>query len=95
MAEIKETAFSYIQGEKTGTFFSGETKWINKIERLAKERPEEVQITYRNEDGSIVAIAPSKYFKFSPPKFVSEENKRKASERFKKMHQEKKDNINI
>ena len=89
MAEVTETAYNYIQGEKSGTFFTGEVKWIRKIERLAKERPDDVQITYRNIDGSIVASVPVKYFKLSPPKFVSEENRRKASERFKQMHKNK------
>lgn len=93
MADFKETAFNYIVGDKEGTFFSSETKWITKIERLAKERPNDVHIKYRNDDGSIIASVPIKYFKLSPPKQMSEENKRKASERFKKMHADKKSNI--
>jgi len=93
MADLRETAFNYIVGDETGTFFSAELKWINKIEKLAEERPDEVQITYRNDDRSIVATVPVKYFKISPPRFVSEENRRKMSERFKKMHQDKKRNV--
>lgn len=87
--DLKETTYNYIVGEKTGIFYSGEQKWINKIKRLAENNSNEVKITYENEDGSILATIPVKWFKISPPRKVSEEQKEAAANRFKKMWAEK------
>lgn len=89
MIEQRETSYDYIAGNKYGTFFTSERKWINKIKSLAELNPDEVKIIKENDDGSILAHTPPSYFKLSPPKKVSEAQKRKAAERFKKMWEEK------
>lgn len=89
-ADPRETVTNYIKGDKTFSLFSSESKWINKIHKYAKEHPNEVEIEYENDDGSLAATFPIKWFKVSPPKRVSEAQKEKASARFKQMWAEKK-----
>lgn len=91
IANPQETTTNFIHGDKTIHFSSSENKWINKVQKYAEEYPDEVKITYANEDGSILAEIPVKWFKISPPKKVSEEFKQKASERFQKMWADKKE----
>lgn len=87
--DFRETAFNYIVGDKIGTFFSSEQKHINKIAKLAILYPNEVKIVHESEDGSIVAKIPVKWFKISPPRKVSDEQKEAASLRFKQMWKDK------
>lgn len=90
-ADFRETAFNYIAGEKTGTFYTGERKWINRLKKLAEENPEQVKVLHENDDGSILVEAPVRGFRYSLPKprVMSEEQKQAASERFKKMWEDK------
>ena len=38
MADLKETCFNYIEGDKTATFCSSERKWINiRIDDLSED----------------------------------------------------------
>lgn len=84
--DFRETAINYIAGELTATLFTAERKWINKITNYATKYPNEVTITDTNDDGSICATVPTKWFKLSPPRQVSEEQRQAASERFRAMH---------
>ena len=63
-------------------------KWINKVKRLHKDHPEDVEIIAENADGSICAKLPIKYLKISPPRQVSEEQRQKSSENFKRLREE-------
>ena len=47
-------------------------------------------LRYENKDGSICAKLPIKYLKISAPRKVSDEQRQKASERFKKLREENK-----
>ena len=90
--DYKETAYNYIVGEKTGTFFTSEQKWINKFKKLADEHPSQIKILHENEDGSIVAEAPVKGFKYSLPKQrkpLTEEEKKKLALRLEKARNNK------
>lgn len=93
-SDVRETTTNYINGDDTFTLFSSEAKWIRKIHRFAESHPEEVKITYENEDGSINAEIPRSWFKVSPPRKVSETQKQAASERFKEMWREKNSDAN-
>lgn len=63
----------------------------SKLIKLAMEKPDEVKIISKNEDGSIFAHTPINYVKISPPRKVSEEQKEAASKRFKQMWRDKQD----
>ena len=89
MSDLKETTTNTIGGDKTFTMSSSEQKWINKINKLHDQYPNEVTITNVDPDGTIMAEIPLTYFKISHPKVMSEENKQKASNRFKQMWADK------
>ena len=65
-------------------------KWITKIKKLSQSNPDDVEIIAENKDGSICAKLPIKYLKISAPRKVSDEQRQKASERFKKLREENK-----
>lgn len=92
ITDTQETTTNYIRGDQCFNLFSSEPKWIRKIHMLVDQHPDEVKIEYENEDGSLCASVPIKWFKVSPPRRVSEEQKEKASLRFKKMWDDKKNN---
>ena len=81
MADLKETCFNYIEGDKTATFCSSERKWINRILKLHEQRPNEVKIVYYPEDnyGMIYAEIPKNYIKISPPRQVNYTDEQKAA----------------
>ena len=63
----------------------------SKLMRYAKERPDEVKLMAENKDGSAFFHIPISYVKVSPPRKVSEEQKKAAGERFRKMWEEKRE----
>ena len=70
MADFNETACDYLSCDKHATFCSSETKWINKILKLAEQYPNEVEIQVLPEDnqGMILAHIPKSWMKISPPR---------------------------
>lgn len=84
MADQRETSCDHIAGEKTSTFYSSEQKWINKLNKLKEKYPDEVQIVSRTEDSILVHI-PHTWFKISPPRQMSDEQKQAAGERMRQM----------
>lgn len=81
MSNLRETAWNHIAGEQTGTFYTAEQKWINKIMDLKETHPDEVDIRHINPDGSIVAHLPISWFKVSQPRKVSDEFREEARAR--------------
>lgn len=92
MAEQRETYYNYIAGNDFATIGSSEQKWINKIKRAQEQNSDKVHIIAENPDGSIVAHCPPNWFKWSPPKKMSEEQKQAARERMKAMWADKESN---
>lgn len=76
-----ENVIEWIRDSKTATLTICQGRYITKIERLAEEYPEEVEIVARNEDGSILARVPISYIKVSRPREVSEEQRQASAER--------------
>jgi hypothetical protein len=78
-------------------FSSDEKKWRNKIERLAKEYPDEVQIIRHAEDndGCVYAKIPASYMKIQPKKRcnMSDEERVALAERLRKSRQKTIDNL--
>lgn len=59
------------------------------VERMAKERPEDVKIIARNKDGSIFAHIPIGYVKLRAPRILTEEQRAELVERGKNMSRSK------
>ena len=62
---MQETCVEFVRGESTLSWYSSDSKWINRMVQLANERPDEVKIVYKDEDG-LMAHCPASWFK--PPK---------------------------
>ena len=62
----------------------------SKLMRYAESRPDEVKVIAENEDGSAYFHIPISYIKLSPPRKGSEEQRKAAGERFRRMWEEKK-----
>ena len=95
MAEIKETVFECTNGSDVATITSNEQKWINKINKLATQRPDDVEIVYTPEDnyGYILAHVPKPWMKLSHPRAVNytDEQRAAAAERMAKARQNRRD----
>ena len=85
-----ENCVEFLNNQKTMTVSFCSQKWITKIDKLSQSNPDDVEIIAENKDGSICAKLPIKYLKISAPRKVSDEQRQKASERFKKLHEENK-----
>lgn len=85
-----ENCIEWLNNQKEITLSLCQEKWINKIKKLHKSNPDDVEIIAENVDGSICAKIPISFLKISPPRQVTEEQRQLASERFKKMHEENK-----
>lgn len=85
MDTVNENYIEWIRGDKIAAITLSQGRYKTKIERLAKERPDECQIIERNDDGSLFAHVPVSWVKISPPRecTLSEEQRREAAERLK------------
>ena len=59
--DCRENAIEWYNGEDIITVTLSQKKFINKIQKLAKENPDEVIIDKINQDGTILAHIPLKY----------------------------------
>lgn len=95
MITERETVITATADEKVFEFYSSEYKWINKIKKLAKSYPNEVIITnmfiQSGKEYSVSANIPKKYLRISPPRKVSEEQRKKMSERLKAVRKKSRD----
>ena len=82
-----ENCVEFLNNQKTMTVSFCSQKWITKIKKLSQSNPDDVEIIAENKDGSICARLPIKYLKISAPRKVSDEQRQKASERFKKLRE--------
>lgn len=78
---VNENVIEFLRDSKTATVTFCQGRYVSKIKKLAEEYPEDVQITYENPDGSIVAHVPTKWVKVSAPRKMSEEQKEMFAER--------------
>ena len=85
MSNFNETACDYLSCDKQATFCSSETKWINKILKLAEQYPNdvEIQVLPENNQGMILAHIPKNWFKLTPPRKreMTEEQREAAAQR--------------
>lgn len=83
-----ENVIEFEKDAKTATVTFCQGRMITKVRKMAEERPDEVQIcSFKN--NTIVAHMPVKYIKIGFTKNVSEEQRKAASERFRKIRETK------
>ena len=64
--ESKENVIEFLSGEKMTTTTFTNRKHINRIKKIYKDRKEEFEFYYENEDGSIYARIPLNWIKINP-----------------------------
>lgn len=78
-----ENVIEFIKDAETAGVTLTQGRYKSRIEKLAKEFPEECKIISRNKDGSLFAHVPVTWIKINPPRQLSElqlENARNALE---------------
>ena len=89
---MNEFCIEWIKGnDYAGVTVPSGTALKSKLMRYARERPDEVKLKSDNKDGSAFFHVPVSYIKVSPPRKVSEEQKKVAGERFRRMWEEKRE----
>ena len=89
---MNEFAIEWIKGrDYAGVTVPSGTALKSKLMRYADERPDEAKLMAKNNDGSVFFHIPINYIKISPPRKVSDEQRKAAGERFKKMWEEKRE----
>lgn len=72
-----ENVIEFLNGQKRTTVTLSQGRYKTKVEKLAKERPDECKILARNLDGTILAHVPTSWVKISPPRKVEMSEDRK------------------
>ena len=72
-----ENVIEFLNGQKRATVTLSQGRYKTKVEKLAKERPDECKILARNLDGTILAHVPTSWVKISPPRKVEMSENRK------------------
>ena len=89
---MNEFCIEWIKGrDYAGVTVPSGTALKSKLMRYVEERPDEVKVMSVNSDGSAFFHIPINYIKISPPRKVSDEQRKAAGERFKKMWEEKRE----
>lgn len=87
---MNEFVIEWIKGKSiAGVTVPSGSALKSKLLKMAVDNSDDVKIIAVNEDGSVYAHIPVKYIKISPPRRISEKQKKIASERFKQMWSEK------
>lgn len=84
MAENNENVIEWLTGQHTISCTLSQTKYINKIKKLAEHHPDKVKILAENDDGSIYCKLPIKSLKLSIiERELTDEQREEMSKRFK------------
>ena len=87
-----ETGVERVVGDEYCCVFTGERKFITKLNQYKEEYPGLVEIRHVNEDGSVVARVPFDWFRFVKPpskRNMTEEQRKAAGERMKQAREAK------
>lgn len=63
---MQETTYEHMADEKTFTVTAAERWSISMINKLKEKYPDQVEIAYVNEDGSILARVPYEWMRIKP-----------------------------
>ena len=89
---MNEFCIEWLKGDEyAGVTVPSGTALKSKLMRYAQERPEDVKLMAENKDGSAFFHIPINYVKLSPPRKVSDEQRKAAGERFRRMWEEKRE----
>lgn len=72
MAEFSETVIDHVSGDEWCGVSTGEKRWATKLERFAKEYPNNVERIAENDDGSVYYHVPWDWVNIRRPKRFSE-----------------------
>ena len=91
MEAYNETVLEIEGSRDEWTVCTGQMVWKNRLAKLAKENPDQVEHLITNLDGSVVYHVPKAWVKISPPRRVtmSEEQKAVSAERLRKYRESK------
>lgn len=83
MAELKENAIEWVNGDKTIAVTLSQGRYVSKVKKLAKDHPDEVKILRINPDGSIFAHLPLRALKLnlSSKRELTEEERKEIGKR--------------
>ena len=84
--DIPENAVEWLKGRTVATVtLAGRTALNGRVRKLAKQKPEKVQITDENADGTIVAHIPVSWIKINPEKELTEAEREKLQAHARKV----------
>lgn len=89
--EERETTVSYSDADETATVMSYSAAMVNRLKKLAEEKPDEAKIVWTDEkDGGIEVRVPKKWIKVSPTVKVkmTEEKRTALRERMNRINAE-------
>lgn len=87
---MNENVIEFLRGEKTATLtLAGNTRLNSRVRKIAAERPDECQIVFENEDGSIMVHCPVKWIKVNPSREMTEEQKDALREHMNRIRERK------
>ena len=79
----KETIINYNEGEPTASVYTHNGALKRKLEKLAKERPADVQLSRRYPEGVVEYIIPKRWVKVNAGPVLTEEERERRRERAK------------
>ena len=83
MQDLKENVIEFYTNDKTATVTLNQGRYISRILKLARDRPDECKLVAKNSDGTIVAHIPTKWIKINPTHIISDERMEKMREQIK------------
>lgn len=78
MEAYNETVLEIEGSRDEWTVCTGQMVWKNRLEKLARENPGQVEHLITNLDGSVVYHVPKAWVKISPPRKVTMTDEQKA-----------------
>lgn len=87
--EIYDNVIEFYKGSKTVTVTFSADKYKTRIIKLAKDRPEDVEIVTSDEN-YVCAHIPASWIKINPSRKMSESRKKELSDRMGKVRSKKK-----
>ena len=82
MDRVTENVIEFIVGQKIASVTFSQKKYVNRIKKLAKERPTECSIVAENQDGSIFAHIPTRWIRINPGREMTEAEEKEYWSRF-------------
>lgn len=83
MREFHENAIEFFSEDSTATLSLHKKRFVNKIKKLKKSRPDEVDYV-ENLDGTICVHVPVSWIKISAPRILSSEEREAITSRLQK-----------